>query len=74
MYSFLNPNVAKHGMVAAYVFGIAVGICIIFSAVKGLVSLRVWMTETKGGRRGKFAKERGMQIADVEMHRYEGKA
>lgn len=61
-------------MVAAYVFGIAVGICLIFAVVKGAVSLRVWATETRGGRRGKFAKVGELQIADVEMQRFEGKA
>ncbi|TGO24906.1 hypothetical protein BPAE_0092g00250 [Botrytis paeoniae] len=74
VYSFLNPKVAQHGMVAAYVFGIAVGICLIFAVVKGAVSLRVWATETRGGRRGKVAKVGELQIADVEMQRFEGKA
>ncbi|KAI0392224.1 hypothetical protein F5Y17DRAFT_367627 [Xylariaceae sp. FL0594] len=55
-YSFLDPGIQKHGLVAAYVFGIAVGICLIFALVKGLIWLRIWVTETRCRMRGKFAK------------------
>ncbi|KAI0474560.1 hypothetical protein F4859DRAFT_72758 [Xylaria cf. heliscus] len=45
-YSFLD--VAKQGsLVAAYVFGIAIGICILFTVVQGLIWLRLWITEEK---------------------------
>jgi hypothetical protein len=54
-YAFLDPG--KQGsLVAAYVFGIAVGICIIFVVVWGVTWLRKWVTETKLGMTGKFAK------------------
>ncbi|KAH8682162.1 hypothetical protein BX600DRAFT_35208 [Xylariales sp. PMI_506] len=55
VYSFLNPSVAKHGLVAAYVFGIAIAICIIFSIRQGLVWTRRWLTERKLGMEGKYA-------------------
>jgi len=54
-YDFLDPG--KQGsLVAAYVFGIAVGICIIFVVIWGITWLRKWITETKLGMRGKFAR------------------
>ncbi|KII83926.1 hypothetical protein PLICRDRAFT_46698 [Plicaturopsis crispa FD-325 SS-3] len=39
-YSFLDPSITKHGLVAAYVFGIAIGQVIIFSLVRGICILR----------------------------------
>ncbi|PQE23026.1 FAR-17a AIG1 protein [Rutstroemia sp. NJR-2017a WRK4] len=67
VYSFLNPAVAKNGMVAAYVFGIAVAICIIFAVVRGLVVARKWVTEEKMGRQGKFYGGRGMGTGEIEL-------
>lgn len=55
-YSFLNAE-KQHGLVAAYVFGIAVGALIVFGVVYGLVALRKWVTETKMRKHGKFAKQ-----------------
>lgn len=55
VYSFLDPAEHGSGIVAAYVLGIAAGCAVIFTLVKGLVVLRVWLTETKHGRLGKFA-------------------
>ncbi|KAI1155847.1 hypothetical protein F4825DRAFT_405873 [Nemania diffusa] len=53
-YSFLDPAL-QGSLVAAYVFGIAVGICILFAVVKGLIWLRRWVTEEKLGLEGRFA-------------------
>ncbi|KAJ8066193.1 hypothetical protein OCU04_005279 [Sclerotinia nivalis] len=72
VYSFLDPQVSRNGMVAAYVFGIAVGICVIFCVVKGLVGLRKWITEVKMGWMGEFYRG-GVEVRDVEMERFESK-
>ncbi|KAI1852066.1 hypothetical protein JX265_008129 [Neoarthrinium moseri] len=55
VYSFLDPTVTRHGLVAAYVFGIAIAICIIFAIVHGAVWARRWLTERKLGMEGKMA-------------------
>lgn len=66
-YSFLDHDeVGGRGLVAAYVFGIALAIVIIFAVVWALIRLRVWVTETKLGFEGKFAKGRTART-DVEM-------
>lgn len=45
-YSFLDPK--KEGkLLAAYIVGIAVGQCIIFSLVTGLIYLREWLSRHK---------------------------
>ncbi|KAL2130271.1 hypothetical protein VTI74DRAFT_6688 [Chaetomium olivicolor] len=54
-YDFLNPA-TQHGLVAAYAFGIAVGCIVVFGFVWGLIWLRKFVTETKLGKTGKFAK------------------
>ncbi|KAI3318530.1 hypothetical protein HD806DRAFT_511925 [Xylariaceae sp. AK1471] len=53
-YDFLDPEI-QGKLVAAYVFGIAIGICIIFVVVWGLTWLRRWVTEEKLGYDGVFA-------------------
>ncbi|EPE10234.1 hypothetical protein F503_05329 [Ophiostoma piceae UAMH 11346] len=56
VYSFLDPSQSSSpGLVAAYVFGIAVGCVVIFAVVQGLIWVRRWLTETKLGMPGKFA-------------------
>ncbi|KAK0115658.1 hypothetical protein ONS95_000072 [Cadophora gregata] len=83
VYNFLNPeperrvvnaegkeeNVGGVGKpaVVGYVFGIAVAICVIFCVVKGLTTLRKWLTETKMGRKGRFYAGRDMGYGDVEL-------
>lgn len=70
-YSFLDHDaVHERGYVAAYIFGIAVGIIIIFIVVWCLIKLRVWATETKCQMMGKFAAER-QPSADEEAQRKE---
>ncbi|KAI1338844.1 hypothetical protein F5Y15DRAFT_99721 [Xylariaceae sp. FL0016] len=70
-YSFLDPGVTGN-LVAAYVFGIAVAIIIIFLVVWGLTWTRKWLTERKLGLDGKFAKGRHSATSswrdeDIEM-------
>jgi len=38
-YAFLDPS-TEHGFLAAYIIGIAVGYCVVFSIVKGICQLR----------------------------------
>ena len=78
VYSFLDPRpkdevngsniggVGK-GAVVGYCFGIAAGIIIIFSVVKGVAWVRKWVTEKKLGREGKFYMGRGMGNGEVEL-------
>ncbi|KAI1821022.1 hypothetical protein F4861DRAFT_533270 [Xylaria intraflava] len=54
-YHFLDAG-AQGPLVAAYVFGIAVGICLLFALVRGLVWARRWVTEAKLGFEGVFAR------------------
>lgn len=79
MYSFLNPNpkvvdaagkniggVGKSAVVG-YVFGIAAGIIVVFSIVKGATYLRKWVTEKRMGREGVFYQGRRMGQGEVEL-------
>jgi hypothetical protein len=69
-YNFLDyREVGGRGFVAAYVFGIAAGIIIIFCIVWCIIRLRKWLTESKLGLDGKFS---GQRIAspDVEMNTF----
>ncbi|KAI6129379.1 hypothetical protein EDD16DRAFT_1471474 [Pisolithus croceorrhizus] len=47
-YSFLDPG-SHPGLVAAYVFGIAIGYCIVFAVVKGVITLRCWLSRRRWG-------------------------
>jgi len=78
VYSFLNPspkkldangvNIGGIGVyTAAYIVGIAVGICLLFSIVKGLIALRKWVTEKKMDKEGKFYGGRPMGHGDTEL-------
>ncbi|CAK7246037.1 MAG: hypothetical protein STHCBS139747_007659 [Sporothrix thermara] len=67
VYSFLDPaQTGGPGLIAAYVFGIAVGCVLVFGAVQGLIWVRRWVTETKLGKKGKFA-QADRQAVDIEM-------
>ncbi|CAK7229011.1 hypothetical protein SBRCBS47491_007104 [Sporothrix bragantina] len=67
VYSFLDPaQSGGAGLIAAYVFGIAVGCALIFALVQGLIWVRRWITEAKLGKEGKFA-HADRQAVDIEM-------
>jgi hypothetical protein len=53
-YDFLDPE-EQGGLVAAYVFGIAVGCLIVCWAVWGVIWLRKFVTERKLGKHGRFS-------------------
>ncbi|KAK3310481.1 uncharacterized protein B0T15DRAFT_39568 [Chaetomium strumarium] len=67
-YDFLDPS-TQGGLVAAYVFGIAVGCLIIFGLAWGAIWLRKYVTERKLGKEGKFATrtERAATAKDSEL-------
>lgn len=68
-YSFLDPR-RNGGLVAAYVFGIAVGCAVVFALAWAAIWLRRWATEDKLGMRGKMspkAEWRRRNDEDVEM-------
>lgn len=55
VYDFLDLQEHSSGIVAAYIIGILVGAIIIFLIVRYLIMLRVWVTEKKLGKTGKFS-------------------
>ena len=69
VYSFLDHEWAgSRGIVAGYIIGIAVASVVIFSAVWGLIRLRLWVTETKLRMDGMTAKQQRLsRQADFEM-------
>ncbi|EPS39456.1 hypothetical protein H072_6762 [Dactylellina haptotyla CBS 200.50] len=54
-YSFLDANRKGAGTTAGYCVGIVAGTIILFAIVKGVIILRVWVTESKLGLKGKFS-------------------
>lgn len=67
-YNFLDyKSIGGRGYVAAYIVGIAVGVVIIFLVAWGLIWVRRWITESKMGMEGKFAKQQSAS-GDVEMN------
>ena len=72
VYNFLDPAHKGSGMVAAYVFGIAVAVVVIFLLVQGIIALRLWVLETKLGLNGKFTRRgppRDAEAAALEKER-----
>ncbi|KAI1752105.1 hypothetical protein F4782DRAFT_501993 [Xylaria castorea] len=65
-YSFLDVEL-QGSLVAAYVFGIAIGICILFAVVQGLVWLRRWITEEKLGWDGVLVQKDNRKVAHQEQ-------
>ncbi|KAF2756755.1 hypothetical protein EJ05DRAFT_76461 [Pseudovirgaria hyperparasitica] len=76
VYDFLDIQEHGSGITAGYIIGILVGACVIFIIVKYLIWLRVWVTESKLCRTGKFSardKETalGMSSERLDMHAVE---
>lgn len=66
-YRFLDHDrVGGRAFVATYVLGIALGLVVVFAAVRGLIVLRRWLTESKLGMRGHFAHPPALAV-DAEM-------
>ncbi|KAL5113322.1 hypothetical protein ACEQ8H_008817 [Pleosporales sp. CAS-2024a] len=56
VYDFLDLQAHSSGIVAAYIIGILVATIIVFLIVRYLIMLRVWFTEKKLGKLGKFTR------------------
>lgn len=75
VYPFLNIRSNGSGVVAGYCIGILVGLCIVFCLVKGLMSLRILVTERRMGMTGKMGRwvggmergQRGIGYEDIEV-------
>lgn len=78
VYPFLNSapkkldndgkNIGGIGVYsAAYIVGIAVGIVVLFGVSKGLISLRKWAIEKKGGMMGKFYGGRALGHGEADL-------
>ncbi|KAF1830989.1 hypothetical protein BDW02DRAFT_601187 [Decorospora gaudefroyi] len=65
VYPFLDLQKNSSGVVAAYIVGILVAAIIVFLLVRYLIVLRVWVTEKKLGKIGKFSKK-GQAITTVD--------
>lgn len=75
VYNFLDHDeVGSRGVVAGYIFGVAVAILIIFGVVWGLIWIRRWVTESKLGRDGEFAKQPSWRVDDMEMNNVRNKS
>ncbi|CAA9964999.1 hypothetical protein CFE70_007955 [Pyrenophora teres f. teres 0-1] len=55
VYPFLDLQTHSSGVVAGYILGILIAAIIIFLIVRYLIALRVWVTETKLGKKGEFS-------------------
>jgi hypothetical protein len=64
VYDFLDLDKHSDGIVAAYIVGILVAAIVVFLIVRYVIMLRLWLTETKMGKNGKF--RRGTRMADEE--------
>lgn len=55
VYPFLDLQAHSSGVVAGYILGILVAAIVIFLIVRYLIALRVWITETKLDKKGRFS-------------------
>lgn len=65
-YDFLDLNNHSSGIVAAYIVGILVGAIVVFLIVRYVILLRLWFTEKKLGKSGKFSAHGELGAADEE--------
>ena len=56
VYPFLDLQKNSPGVVAGFIIGILVAAIIVFLIVRYLIVLRVWVTEERLGKHGKFSK------------------
>jgi hypothetical protein len=59
VYDFLDNKTNSPGKVAGYIVGILVAAVIIFLIVRYLIVFRIWVTEKKLGKMGKFSRRSG---------------
>jgi hypothetical protein len=68
-YGFLDLQKNSSGVVAAYIVGILVAAIIIYLIVRFLILLRVWVTEKKMGKLGKFSTRASGPVANEELEK-----
>lgn len=68
-YGFLDLRKNSSGVVAAYIIGILVAAIVIFLIVRYLILLRLWVTEKKLGKTGKFTQRGAVRMADEEVEK-----
>lgn len=54
---------------AAYIIGILIAAIVVFLIVKYLILLRVWVTEKKLGKTGKFSHRGTVRMVDEEAEK-----
>ncbi|KAF9739362.1 hypothetical protein PMIN01_01996 [Paraphaeosphaeria minitans] len=69
-YEFLNLDEHSSGVVAGYIVGILVGSIIVFLIVRYLILLRLWLTEKKLGKTGKFSSRDHRRMRDEEAGKH----
>ncbi|KAF2645960.1 hypothetical protein P280DRAFT_487000 [Massarina eburnea CBS 473.64] len=69
-YSFLDLQTNSSGKVGAYIVGVLVAALVVFLIVRYLIWLRVWVTERKLGKLGKYSDRRPGRL---RMDEEEGK-
>jgi uncharacterized membrane protein len=78
VYPFLDLQKYSSGLVGGYIVGILIAAIIIFLIVRYLIVLRVWVTEKKLGKTGKFSRRGDVtatseEVRDVPLHRLSAK-
>jgi hypothetical protein len=68
-YGFLDLQKNSSGVVAAYIVGILVAAIIIYLIIRDLILLRVWVTEKKMGKHGKFSSRAPRLVANEELEK-----
>lgn len=66
VYDFLDNRTNSPGIIAAYIVGILVGAVVVFLIVRYLIVLRLWLTEKKLGRTGKFSRRGELRSAESD--------
>ncbi|KAF2750474.1 hypothetical protein M011DRAFT_418450 [Sporormia fimetaria CBS 119925] len=56
VYSFLDTTANSPGVVTGYIIGILVGSIVLFLIIRYAILIRVWTTEKKLGKTGKFSR------------------
>lgn len=69
-YDFLDLDKHSSGVVAGYIIGILVGSLIVFLIVKYLILLRLWLTEKKMSKLGKFSSRDHRIMRDEEAGKH----
>jgi hypothetical protein len=65
-----TTNYLSIGIVGAYIVGILVAAVIVFLIVKYLILLRLWLTEKKLGKTGKFSSRDHRSVRDDEIGKH----